>query len=43
VECHDGAVHERVWNQPWFHPASGISAFTENLVGLAPIATPAYW
>ena len=31
------------WNQPWFHPASGIAAFTENLVGLAPIATPTYW
>jgi hypothetical protein len=31
------------WNQPWFHPASGITAFTENLVGLTPIATPAYW
>ena len=31
------------WNQPWFHPTLGITAFTENLVGLAPIATPAYW
>jgi hypothetical protein len=31
------------WNQPWFHPTPGITAFTENLVGLAPIATPAYW
>ena len=31
------------WNQPWFHPATGIAAFTENLVGLSPIASPAYW
>jgi len=31
------------WNQPWFHPSTGVTAFTENLVGLAPIATPAYW
>ncbi len=31
------------WNQPWFHPAAGVTALTENLLGLAPIATPLYW
>jgi len=31
------------WNQPWFYPASGITAFTENLLGLAPLSTPIYW
>ena len=31
------------WNEPWFYPATGVTAFTENLVGLAPIATPVYW
>ena len=31
------------WNQPWFHPAQGVTTFTENLTGLWPIATPIYW
>jgi hypothetical protein len=31
------------WNQPWFHPAPGVTALTENLLGLAPIASPLYW
>ena len=31
------------WNQPWFHPATGVTSFTENLAGLGPIATPIYW
>ena len=31
------------WNPPYFHPATGVSAFTENLVGLSPIATPLNW
>ena len=31
------------WNQPWFYPTTGVTAFTEHLTGLAPIATPAYW
>ena len=26
------------WNQPWFHPVTGVTTFTENLTGLAPIA-----
>jgi len=31
------------WNQPWFHAATGVTAFTENLMGLWPIASPIYW
>lgn len=31
------------WNPPWFFPAHGMAALTENLVGIAPIATPVYW
>ena len=31
------------WNQPWFHPVPGVTAFTENLLGIAPISTPLYW
>lgn len=34
---------ERWWNQPWFSPTWGVTAFTENLVGLSVIATPVYW
>jgi hypothetical protein len=31
------------WNAPPFYPATGVSAFTENLVGLAPLASPILW
>ena len=31
------------WNEPWFHPVTGVTAFTESLLGLWPIAAPAYW
>jgi hypothetical protein len=31
------------WNPPHFHPAQGVAAFTENLVGVSVIATPVYW
>ena len=31
------------WNQPQFHPALGVTAFTETLVGLAPLSSPLYW
>ena len=31
------------WNQPWFHPATGVTALTENMLGLSPISAPAYW
>lgn len=28
------------WNAPAFHPSAGVLAFSENLLGLAPIALP---
>src|SRR5262249_51386846 len=28
------------WNAPAFHPSTGVFAFSENLLGLAPIAAP---
>jgi hypothetical protein len=31
------------WNPPYYHPSHGVTAFTENLLGIAPIATPIYW
>lgn len=31
------------WTPPHFYPIEGVSAFTENLVGLGVVATPAYW
>jgi hypothetical protein len=31
------------WNFPAFAPAAGITAFTEHLLGLYPIATPLIW
>ena len=31
------------WNPPYFYPAQGVSAFTENLVGVSVIASPVYW
>jgi len=31
------------WNPPHFYPGHGITAFTENLLGISPIATPIYW
>ena len=31
------------WNAPAFYPATGVTAFTESLLGLAPIATPIIW
>jgi hypothetical protein len=34
---------ERWWNQPFFHPTTGVTAFTENLTGLAPLSALAYW
>lgn len=33
---------EQWWNPPYFHLTRGVSAFTENLVGLSPISTPLY-
>jgi hypothetical protein len=31
------------WDPPYFYPGDGISAFTENLVGLGVISTPVFW
>ncbi|CAN5639177.1 hypothetical protein BH23ACI1_BH23ACI1_10460 [soil metagenome] len=31
------------WTPPHFYPSDGIAAFTENLVGLWPVATPLLW
>jgi len=31
------------WNAPAFYPASGVLAFSENLLSLMPIAAPAIW
>lgn len=31
------------WNPPYFYPTPGVSAFTENLLGLWVISTPLYW
>ncbi len=31
---------EQWWNMPQFHPAAGATAFSEHLLGLAPITTP---
>ena len=34
---------ERWWNAPIFFPSSGALAFSETLLGLAPITTPIQW
>src|SRR5262245_34042171 len=31
------------WNAPHFYPTHGVVAFTESLIGISPIASPAYW
>ena len=31
------------WNQPQYYPTSGVSAFTENLLGVSLIASPVFW
>ena len=31
------------WNAPHFFPSTGVVVFTENLIGLYPIASPLYW
>jgi hypothetical protein len=31
------------WNAPHFFPAPGVVVFTENLIGLYPLASPLYW
>jgi hypothetical protein len=36
-------LSEKWWNFPAFAPADGISAFTEHLLGLYPVAAPLTW
>jgi hypothetical protein len=31
------------WDPPFFYPATGVAAFTENLVGISVLATPIAW
>ena len=31
------------WNAPAFYPATGVAAFTESLVGFAPLTNPVIW
>jgi hypothetical protein len=31
------------WNSPHYYPSHGVVTFTENLLGVSPIATPLYW
>ena len=31
------------WNAPAFHPSPGVLAFSENLLSLAPVASPVIW
>src|SRR5262245_45764438 len=31
------------WNPPHYYPSHGVVAFTENLIGISPIASPTYW
>jgi hypothetical protein len=31
------------WSPPFFFPSQNVAAFTENLVGLGPVATPIFW
>src|SRR5262245_6734689 len=37
---HKLPLTEAWWNAPAFHPATGVFAFSENLLGLAPITAP---
>ena len=34
---------ERWWNFPSYFPASGVTAFTEHLLGVWPLASPVIW
>jgi hypothetical protein len=31
------------WNAPAFYPAAGVTAFTESLIGFAPLTSPIVW
>ena len=34
---------EAWWHTPMFYPATGVTTFTENLLGIAPISVPIQW
>ena len=34
---------ERWWSPPYYHPAHGVTTFSENLLGVSVFATPIYW
>ena len=36
-------LSERWWSVPQFYPQRGVTAYSEHLLGLAPIATPIIW
>lgn len=36
-------LSERWWSPPYFFPSQHITGFTENLLGISPVATPIYW
>lgn len=36
-------LSDRWWNAPQFHPLDGATAYTEHLLGLAPITSPIIW
>jgi len=40
---HTLPLTEAWWNAPAFYPSTGVFAFSENLLGLAPIAAPIIW
>src|SRR5262249_13385784 len=31
------------WNAPHYYPTAGVTALTENLLGLYPLSSPIYW
>jgi hypothetical protein len=40
---HVAPLTERWWNAPAFYPSTGVFAFSETLLGLAPITAPLLW
>lgn len=41
--AHTLPLTERWWNAPAFYPSMGVLAFSEHLLGIAPISTPIIW
>jgi len=36
-------LSEQWWNPPYFYPTKNVMAFSENLLGISPLASPVYW